>query len=698
MREDIPSDRFLADIRLLEDELKKHSAKLTEHIAILNKKKIKLEANLAFAKKDHNSSQIDIISNELNLNIEDRVFYEKSQEFIELQTRLIHAMGVNFTSDYLIGPKVAATNALEKLAEFETILEDYIKSAVSKEIIGSAVVLLESSKKIRTQYEKYGVKYEHMKVGAERGQRVEPVLHLKKADIKFMTFSGGGAKGTAYGGVLVALDENGILPGIEAVAGSSAGSMMAAFIAAGVSVSDTLSLLQGLTKEVIDKSLEEYVREGLRKSIINYIYHESCKPNKFTGNLDMLIQANPNIPSKTLETLLEIYAFVTTGSPVTFGHIDKLHEIDPIRFKHLHITASNIDQNTLKIFSSENSEDANVSIAQACLASSALPVVRSVVTINGKRYRDGGVLNNNPRECFPPGKGRTLAFYFPSESHEQALKGQEDYSGERGMMWKLEKLATKSKVTGFKRSGKLHELAVEKEFYDILNNPFETIVVDTGTVGTVDFKKGTKLMEYLLIKGEMQTQRYLNNVVSDAMHDHTLEFRSVMLKAFEISMKKTELPEVRFHIKPVTFKSPVEKMHPFKSPVEKMHPFKSPVEKMHLLDFCKKPIWEHAFATNISGDIKEVVFAAMKDCFQVLKIDKQLKLAKVLAEALNDTECSPKVKEAFIRGLNLTQTQDMSKLSDEPMSPSSKVAKHRISAEDFRSFITDLNRESAHIR
>ncbi len=677
MREDFSPGDFLKDIKDIVDELSMHQTILAKQIIALQNKKLSLEADLESSISDKKTTKAAKITAELKKNGEEIAFYVQSQTDIERQARIIKAIRVNFYHDSLINPKLAATNALEKLIEFESILTDYINSAsnkeVSREIIGSAVVLLERSKKTRSQYEKHGVEYTHIKVGAERGQSVEPVLHLKKADIKFMSFSGGGAKGTAYGGALEALDESGILPGIEAVAGSSAGSMMAAFTAAGVSVSNTLSLLQGLTKEVIDKSLGKYVEMGIKRSIMQYVYAELRKPDgHLTIDIEELLRKNPNRSRESLEFLKEIYVFLDDPDHfVTFGMIAKLHEIDPIRFKHLHITASNVDKNQLEIFSSETlDKDANVSVSQACMASSALPVVRAAETIKGQKYRDGGVLDNNPRDCFKHRKGRALAFYFPSESHEQALKGHEEYPGEGEFTWKLEKLMTKSAVTGFKRSGDLHVLAVEKEFYDILNNPFETIIIDTGSVGTVDFKKGTKLMGYLLIKGEIQTQRYLNNFVSDAMHDHTLDFRSVMLKAFEINMKQTELPLT----------------------------FKSHDEILPLLDFCKKNKWEQAFAANVSGDTKDVVSAVMKDCFQGFKIDKQHKLAKVLAEALNDTECPPKVKEAFIRGLDLTHTQDMSKLSNEPVSPSSKVAKHEVSAEDFKSFISKLNRESARSR
>jgi len=658
-------DAFLADITSLEEELKRQSNKLTGRIATLQKQTASYEAKFSDAIKSRDSAKSKKLSNKLSQNKEETNYYEKSLQFIDLQSRLIHAIGVNFRIEYDIDPKLATTNALEKLMEFEDALKNYRDSVVAKDMVGSAVVLLERSKIMVLKYAKYGVEYTPINVGEQRSQAVEPVINLKKEDIKYMTFSGGGAKGTAYGGVLQALSDNDILPNIEGVAGSSAGSMMAAFTAAGVSVAETLALLKGLTKEVIEKNLDDYVEKGIKTSIVNYIYFESCKPNRFTGSLDSIIAANPDKSPEILETLFEIYAAVSSVRPVTFGDIAKLHKIDPKKFKHLHITATNTTTNKLEIFSSETlDKDSNVSVARACLASSALPLVRPAETIKGQKYKDGGILDNNPRDCFKNRPGRTLAFYFPSKARDKAIRGDQEYSGEKGLMWKLEKLATKSTVTGFQRSGDLHELSVEKQFYDVLNNPFETIIIDTGRVGTVDFKKGTKQMDYLLVKGEIQTQQYLNNVVNDITPDYTLDFRSVLLKAYEISMRQKELPgvpKVKFHLKPETPKSPEG--------------------KLHLLDYCKKSKWENAIANNVSGQIKEVVTYLMQDCFQDLNRGKQHKLAKILTQVLNDTECPLKVKEAFIKGLNLSRAPDVS-----------NIANHTIKAEDFEPFITGLNR------
>ena len=58
--------------------------------------------------------------------------------------------------------------------------------------------------------------------------------------------------------------------------------------------------------------------------------------------------------------------------------------------KELYITATDIVRGKLKIFNSETK------ISDAVLASSAFPGIISPVSIDGKLYSDGGILNNFP--------------------------------------------------------------------------------------------------------------------------------------------------------------------------------------------------------------------------------------------------------------------------------------------------------------
>lgn len=63
----------------------------------------------------------------------------------------------------------------------------------------------------------------------------EEELRAQQSPVKILVFSGGGAKGAIYSGVVEALDESGVRDGVSTVAGASAGAITAALTATGIS-------------------------------------------------------------------------------------------------------------------------------------------------------------------------------------------------------------------------------------------------------------------------------------------------------------------------------------------------------------------------------------------------------------------------------------------------------------------------------
>jgi hypothetical protein len=121
MREDFSPGDFLKDIKDIVDELSMHQTILAKQIIALQNKKLSLEADLESSISDKKTTKAAKITAELKKNGEEIAFYVQSQTDIERQARIIKAIRVNFYHDSLINPKLAATNALEKLIEFESI-------------------------------------------------------------------------------------------------------------------------------------------------------------------------------------------------------------------------------------------------------------------------------------------------------------------------------------------------------------------------------------------------------------------------------------------------------------------------------------------------------------------------------------------------------------------------------------------------
>lgn len=156
-----------------------------------------------------------------------------------------------------------------------------------------------------------------------------------------LTLSGGGYRGIAHIGVLKALEEAGIRP--EAIAGTSAGSVIGALYAYGVSTSDMLKFFKSI-------------------QLLSFGNYAFGKP----GWVD---------PESFYDRFLKI-----------------LPEDDFSALKiPLQVTATNILTGELKVF-------AKGPLIRAILASAAFPGFFAPVEIGKGYYVDGGVLNNFPAD------------------------------------------------------------------------------------------------------------------------------------------------------------------------------------------------------------------------------------------------------------------------------------------------------------
>lgn len=158
-----------------------------------------------------------------------------------------------------------------------------------------------------------------------------------------VALSGGGARGFAHIGALRALRELGMVPDI--IAGVSAGSVAAVFYAAGL-----------LNDPDNDPLLQMFQGAKFKKFAEMHVPRESFYAlDRFTAQLAEAI------PYKNIEDL-------------------------PLKTI---VCATDIDAGTKKAFTSG-------SIAERVTASCSIPIIFDPVTIDGRRYVDGGVLHNLP--------------------------------------------------------------------------------------------------------------------------------------------------------------------------------------------------------------------------------------------------------------------------------------------------------------
>jgi len=194
-------------------------------------------------------------------------------------------------------------------------------------------------------------------------------------------FQGGGCKGFAYVGAYKAAVEAGVV--FTEVCGTSAGSIFAAFIAAGAT--------------------PEQMREIVNRMDADALFHIPWHSKWKLKMLTILLRGYVINPKK-LEKILnaELAALL---------HID-----GEVKFRHLRlpltVVASDLCKHSYVVFSNEKTPDA--SVAHAVVCSSAFTYFFKV---QDKRYTDGGIVSNMPTFALKANNhfDKILAFHLLSK-------------------------------------------------------------------------------------------------------------------------------------------------------------------------------------------------------------------------------------------------------------------------------------------
>jgi len=256
--------------------------------------------------------------------------------------------------------------------------------------------------------------------------------------IERLVCSGGGAKGVVYPGSYKALDETGLLKGVDQIAGASAGAITVAFIAVGISphmlrnalfstnlkdlLGDTVGSMINRKKKGVcfitksGKPLENFIRETIIESI-----RISLSKLK---TAELLAKSNPDLA-------LFLDKMKASDPIITFGDLHTLHHFFPTKFKELTIPAVRFPTGELQVFNKDLTPD--VEIALACRASASIPVILEPVNIevNGELHKfvDSGIYDNTPTDyfdmeangCFVKNKKpeKTIVFAFGTATEDK---------------------------------------------------------------------------------------------------------------------------------------------------------------------------------------------------------------------------------------------------------------------------------------
>lgn len=182
-----------------------------------------------------------------------------------------------------------------------------------------------------------------------------------------LVFEGGGVKGVAYAGALQVLEDAGIAGQVKGVAGTSAGAITAALVAAGYTGDELATTL--LTLDFT--TFEDGRLEGPVRLVEEYGWYRG---GAFLDWLGARMEAK--LGSKA----------------VTFADLAARKRPD------LRVVATDVSTHAPEVFSLATTPD--VPVAEAVRMSMSIPFFFAAVRTNGRVYVDGGAAWNYPVEIF----------------------------------------------------------------------------------------------------------------------------------------------------------------------------------------------------------------------------------------------------------------------------------------------------------
>ena len=203
-----------------------------------------------------------------------------------------------------------------------------------------------------------------------------------------LALSGGGIRGIAHAGVLKALEENNIK--IEAIGGTSSGSMVSALYSMGYTPDEIYELVKKYASTIVKLN-----SNTIRKEIKNFIFkHKICSQGINDGkfieeifNKKALEKGIKNISDIKMPIVIPTVD-ITTGEEYIFTSV-KSH-------KKNHIST--------------------IEVGKAVRASSSFPLIYEPMKYKDKLFLDGGILNNIPaREVKELGADKVISVKFDND-------------------------------------------------------------------------------------------------------------------------------------------------------------------------------------------------------------------------------------------------------------------------------------------
>lgn len=218
---------------------------------------------------------------------------------------------------------------------------------------------------------------------------------MQQFPFKNLVFKGGGAKGVAYLGAVDVLDEQGILPHVRGVAGSSAGAITAAVLSFSTSARQVKAIVDTLDFSKIAGSDPDDI-----PGLPDFIEHELAK---VVGDVKAILRL---LRHYGLHSTQYFYDWLkkTIGAQCGGNGMATFRDFRGRGFRDLHVTSVDVSVQNTRFFSFENTPD--VAVADAVRMSMSLPLFFEPQRFDGHKlgkgdyFADGGTQDNYPITIF----------------------------------------------------------------------------------------------------------------------------------------------------------------------------------------------------------------------------------------------------------------------------------------------------------
>lgn len=302
-------------------------------------------------------------------------------------------------------------------------------------------------------------------------------------------FQGGGCKGVAYLGAYKRAYERGVF--FSELAGTSAGSIVAALIAAGAKPEQLNSIILSTDfSRFIKKAQSTCLIKRLFERFVLFVFLPR-KLKKYSSRLSIsgLKKAHGFFDSKEIELFVDDALMQITGKKnLTFEDL----------IPDLHVVSADIKTRKVKVWNKTNTPKACVS--KAVRASCSIPLFFTPVD---NRYVDGGMLSNLPYFLFSKDPHYNKILCFRNEGDEDVMDGNVD---EADLMDHL-----------FSLVGTIVDGAdsIQQQY----GNGTHEVIIHTGSIKATDFQKlmEKNTLDELIKSGEKSMDDFLD---SEDIQDH----------------------------------------------------------------------------------------------------------------------------------------------------------------------------------